>query len=558
MLRRLDVRPESLISTKEMPELHPRPKYTALSQQRVIKRLSDRSKDTIETNLLNHRYGVATSYTSESWARDEIPQPNITDKATVLALAKIAADAYVAAENTGDWLEVGSPYNRTDDFGWEGDGLRGHIFVDQNNGTVVIGLKGTSAAVFDGAETTTNDKINDNLLFSCCCARVSYFWTTVCDCYSGTAYTCDNVCLKRELLGENRYYRAALNLYYNVTTMYPDANIWVIGHSLGGALSSLIGQTYGLPVVTFEAPGEALASDRLGLPMPPSGSRQSSEMGIYHFGHTADPVYMGACNGPTSVCAIGGYAMETHCHAGMECVYDVVGDKGWRMGLGYHRIQGVIRDVIEVYDDVAECTFEPGCVDCFNWKYVSGNDTHTTTTSTTSVPTMTSSTTTCLTPGWWGCRDITTTTTGIPSITSTTQTPTETCSHYGWFGKCLDSTAITTTGTPNTTPEKTSTPTMTTITKTMSATSTASETCSQYGFFGGCLDKTTTVTSSTVQPTTSEVCSHHGWFGRCLDPEPSTPAPSPTTSTEPKSKSGCQDRALWGMGWCREWVDEEL
>ena len=40
------------------------------------------------------------------------------------------------------------------------------------------------------------------------------------------------------------------------------------GHSLGGALSALLGATFGAPVVAFEAPGEKLASTRLHLPSP--------------------------------------------------------------------------------------------------------------------------------------------------------------------------------------------------------------------------------------------------------------------------------------------------
>lgn len=52
--------------------------------------------------------------------------------------------------------------------------------------------------------------------------------------------------------------------------MYPDSNIWIIGHSLGGALAGLLGVTYGAPVIAFEAPGERMAASRLHLPSPVS------------------------------------------------------------------------------------------------------------------------------------------------------------------------------------------------------------------------------------------------------------------------------------------------
>lgn len=39
---------------------------------------------------------------------------------------------------------------------------------------------------------------------------------------------------------------------------------------MGGSLASLVGLTFGAPVVAFEAPGEALAAKRLHLPLPVS------------------------------------------------------------------------------------------------------------------------------------------------------------------------------------------------------------------------------------------------------------------------------------------------
>lgn len=60
------------------------------------------------------------------------------------------------------------------------------------------------------------------------------------------------------------------NLYNNLSYIYPDSNIWVIGHSLGGSLASLLGATFGVPVVAFETPGEKMAAGRLHLPSPVS------------------------------------------------------------------------------------------------------------------------------------------------------------------------------------------------------------------------------------------------------------------------------------------------
>lgn len=269
-------------------------------------------------------------------------------------------------------------YTRMSDlnFGWLENGLRGHIFVSNDLKTVIIGIKGTSGAGLPGGgsdETMANDKTNDNLLFLCCCARVSYLWTTVCDCYEKT-YTCNQDCLERELLRQDRYYQATLDLYRNVTKLYPPetTDIWVTGHSLGGALASLLGRTYGLPVVAFEAPGEMLATKRLHLPQAPGIPKHLEH--IWHIGNTADPIFMGVCNGASSSCSMAGYAMETTCHTGQICVYDVVTDKGWHVNLLNHRIHTVIDDIILAYNETAPCVEQPPCRDCFNWRFTSHDD----------------------------------------------------------------------------------------------------------------------------------------------------------------------------------------
>lgn len=338
-----------------------------------LKRLKNRNLDFIDSYVEYARTNpiLANSIDLE-WYDDLVNAPNITDKETIISLALMSSNAYVEVPDTGDWRDV--HYNNSLGHGWNGTGVRGQIFVSDDNSTVVISYKGTSAAVLSGSgddDTVGEDKDNDNLLFSCCCARVSYMWTPVCDCYK-SSYTCDQTCLENELYRRDKYYHAALNVFRNVSSIYPDANIWLTGHSLGGALSSLVGRTYGVPAVTFEAPGELLATKRLHLPMPP-GLPEYME-GIWHFGHTADPIFMGVCNGASSTCSVAGYAMETQCHSGRQCIYDVVNDKGWHVNMLNHRIHTVIDDVIEVYNETAKCVESPPCHDCFNWNFISAND----------------------------------------------------------------------------------------------------------------------------------------------------------------------------------------
>ena len=172
---------------------------------------------------------------------------------------------------------------------------------------------------------------------------------------------------------EDKYYQAVLELYRNVTDIYPPelTDIWVTGHSLGGALASLLGRTFGLPAVAFEAPGEMLATRRLHLPSPLDFHNIWKTFGTLE---TLLILYMGVCNGASSTCNLAGYAMETTCHTGLQCVYDVVTDKGWSVNLLNHRIHTVIDDIILTYNETAPCAPLPPCRDCFNWRFVAHDD----------------------------------------------------------------------------------------------------------------------------------------------------------------------------------------
>lgn len=149
---------------------------------------------------------------------------------------------------------------------------------------------------------------------------------------------------------ESVYYPLITDLYNNISYAYPTSQIWVTGHSLGGALSSLIGMTFGVPSVTFEAPAERMAAQRLHLPIPSRLPNERKEdvprLPITHVFHNADPIPMGTCVGPSSLCGSVGYAMESKCHAGDVVLYNTTGLLGWRQNVATHRIATLVDDLL--------------------------------------------------------------------------------------------------------------------------------------------------------------------------------------------------------------------
>ncbi|KAI1618153.1 Alpha/Beta hydrolase protein [Exophiala viscosa] len=319
---------EGKTSPVESLVLHSR--RTLMSRRPLSWLLDFRHKDHASLKVLNEL----------EWQDIPVRTPDVTDKTTVVNLAKMTSNAYVLAPSQPDWLNGSMDFNHSDSFGWVGDGLRGHVFTDETNETVIIAFKGTT--IDPREKWRSNDRLNDNLLFSCCCAsqRPDPFWYgPVCNCSTDT-YQCNSTCLTQKLLQKDRYYPTAVAVLLNITTWYPNATFWIVGHSLGGSIASLVGLTYNMPSVAYEAPPQRLAAQRLGITIPPRTAD-------YHIGNTADPVFMGACNGYFSSCSIAGYAFESQCHTGKRCVYDTVGDLGWHVNINNHRLNVIIPDVLE-------------------------------------------------------------------------------------------------------------------------------------------------------------------------------------------------------------------
>lgn len=113
----------------------------------------------------------------------------------------------------------------------------------------------------------------------------------------------------------------------------------------------MLSRTYGVPSISYEAPGDLLPSRRLHLPLPPPptsfrGGKSTGPEITTHVFHNADPIAMGVCNGALSSCAVAGFALETRCHSGQSVVYDTVGRLGWSVDIRTHSIKPVIEQVL--------------------------------------------------------------------------------------------------------------------------------------------------------------------------------------------------------------------
>lgn len=296
-----------------------RPSHPARSDVYEAARLAQTARyaDDLKVNALADKL---------SWEEVEADVPDVRDVETLATLAKMSSNAYSTPKDDG-WYDLHTndtsrpSYNLSSSFGWAEDGIRGHVFSSgPGNESIVVAIKGTSA--FVGGGTGRNDKYNDNLLFSCCCARVDWTWTPVCDCYSGVGKSgdsrCNQTCLEDAMIEKSLYYPTATDLFNNITEMYPTSNIWLTGHSLGGSMAALLGATFGIPTVTFEAPGDLLAAKRLHLPLPPGADWHDNrpEFGITHVYTNSDPIPQGVVS-----CACLSYGADnrltflSHCSA---------------------------------------------------------------------------------------------------------------------------------------------------------------------------------------------------------------------------------------------------
>ncbi|KAI1310511.1 putative lipase atg15, partial [Mortierella claussenii] len=149
LFKRLDIASEDMTRSGRLKEVSPTHRIKVKTTSTL--KSSDKSYRNLGLRSLGRSLGP------RSWAKELIAGPDITDKETVLQFAKMNYNSYTEVANPG-WYDLEGHWNVNSTFGWEEDGVRGHIFASADNSTLIIAIKGTS--LLGGGSTSTRDKIN--------------------------------------------------------------------------------------------------------------------------------------------------------------------------------------------------------------------------------------------------------------------------------------------------------------------------------------------------------------------------------------------------------------
>jgi putative lipase involved disintegration of autophagic bodies len=95
----------------------------------------------------------------QSTVKGSTTVPDHTDHQTVLNFAKLTYNAY-SEPTDKNWMAVPG-WNVSARFGWENTGIRGYLFEDELQSSLIIVIKGTSLATpVGGGPTARLDKLN--------------------------------------------------------------------------------------------------------------------------------------------------------------------------------------------------------------------------------------------------------------------------------------------------------------------------------------------------------------------------------------------------------------
>ena len=339
--------------------------------------------------LTNNDKFTSENRSSESELTNQnlVLYPDIGDAILIYEFVKICHYAYRKGNFDSDNFAL------LGEFTAKRSGLQGALFKmdfeDKTTGfkqeIIVISFRGTTINATSNYDAVRSDQHIDNLLFSCCCGRgTKKSIKGICDCYAG-GKRCQKECLNNQVKERAWHYYDAIKVFQKVKSIFKNSQIWVTGHSLGGALASLIAiQNQGVPCVSFSAPGENLAASRLGVTnlyktesvlqsygvFLEGGNESTLHPPVYNIALNSDPIANHRTTNPNSFPVLFGYNIETKCRVGIDCVID---DTYYSPILA-HRISNVERTLQEFSANEEKARFicrkESNCKDCFDWSFV--------------------------------------------------------------------------------------------------------------------------------------------------------------------------------------------
>jgi len=299
------------------------------------------------------------------------------DYNTVSDLAKMSYNVYYDI-NHKNWLNT--TLNNVIDVSVSNDTIRAYLFTNNEKTNTVIAFKGTSTYWTNNnnklnemsynsqnhknmcmLSSSVNDKYNDNLFFSCCFYKQNSLFENCKTCNNTEIYSCCSDCYKTSVRDENNYINDISKIIDRVKTEinFNESKIYFTGHSLGGMLASIAALLYNKTGASFETPGD-LHYIKLAYNIKQNNN-------FYHFGHTADPIFMGNCG---RTCSLFGYNINTMCHTGYTCLYDSKTKLGYSESIFSHRIEYIVKNIIPKFEnDMPNCTIESNCNDCTDWNF---------------------------------------------------------------------------------------------------------------------------------------------------------------------------------------------
>lgn len=147
--------------------------------------------------------------------------------------------------------------------------LSGHTYHNGSFNLPTNWQEVTSFSAYNGFQSTVYENGN-NIVIS----------------YRGSDTTIDFIGSDRQMLEKNfpSQYQNANEIYRQIKQSYPNSNITVTGHSLGGSLAQLVSAKNGCPAVTFNAYGT-------GDILKQAGYKNIYNMNIINYGNPDDSVF---------------------------------------------------------------------------------------------------------------------------------------------------------------------------------------------------------------------------------------------------------------------------